>query len=133
MAHFQKMYARTKNALVAVMFFGGAMAVNPALAEHASFKDEVFPILKQHCVECHQPGGDGYEKTGLDMTTYQGIMKGTKHGPIIVPGNAFISNLNVLIEGRAAPHLRMPYHGKELSKWNRLLIRRWVNRGAQNN
>ncbi len=133
MANVQTIYAQTKNAFVAVMIIGGAMAANPAVAEHAGFKNEIFPILKKFCIECHQPGGEGYEKSGLDMTTYEGIMKGTQHGPIVVPGDAFLSNLNVLIEGRAARHLRMPYHGKELSKWQRLMIRRWVNRGAKNN
>ena len=133
MVNFQTIYARTKKAFIAVMVFGGAMVASPAVAEHAGFKDEIHPILKEFCIECHQTGGEGYEKSGLDMTTYEGIMKGTQHGPIVVPGDAFLSNLNVLIEGRAAPHLRMPYHGKKLSKWNRLLIRRWVNRGAKNN
>ena len=133
MVNFQTIHARTKDAFVAVMFLGGAMAVTPAFAEHASFKDEIFPILEKFCVECHQPGGEGLEKSGLDMTSYEGIMKGTFYGPIVVPGDAFLSNLNVLIEGRAARQLRMPYHGKELSKWHRLLIRRWVNRGAKNN
>lgn len=104
-----------------------------AAAEHASFKNEIYPIIKKYCVSCHQPGGEGYEKSGLNMTTYEGIMKGTQYGPIVVPGDAFLSNLNVLIEGRAARHIRMPYHGKKLSKWERLLIRRWVNRGAKNN
>ena len=115
------------------MIIGGAVAANPVYSEHAGFKDEIFPILKKNCIECHQPGGQGYEKSGLDMTTEEGIMTGTSHGPIVVPGDAFLSNLNVLIEGRAAPHLRMPYHGKELSQWDRLMIRRWVDRGAKNN
>jgi len=117
----------------AFAFFAGLTAAGNAVAEHASFKDDIFPIIKRSCVECHQPGGQGYEKSGLDMTTYEGIMKGTLHGPIVVPGDAFLSNLNVLIEGRAARHLRMPYHGKELTKCERLMIRRWVNRGAKNN
>ncbi len=104
-----------------------------ALAEHASFKDEIFPIIQKYCVECHQPGGEGYEKSGLDMTSYEGIMKGTKHGPIVVPGDAFSSNLNVLIEGRASPELKMPHARKGLTNWERHMIRRWVNRGAKNN
>ncbi len=104
-----------------------------AAAEHAGFKDEIYPIIQKYCVSCHQPEGEGYIKSGLDLRTYKGIMKGTRYGPIVVPGDAFLSNLNVLIEGRAAPHIRMPYHGKKLSKWERLLIRRWVNRGAKNN
>ena len=122
-----------KSALFAITILVATVIVVPARAEHANFKDEVFPIIQKYCVECHQPGGEGYEKSGLDMRTYEAIMKGTKHGPIVVPGDAFLSNLNVLIEGRAARHLRMPFHGKELTKWERLIIRRWVNRGAKNN
>ena len=122
-----------RSALFAVTLLGGSLTVGPAWAEHASFKDEVFPIIQKYCVECHQPGGEGYQKSGLDMTSYEGIMKGTRHGPIVVPGDAFSSNLNVLIEGRASPELKMPHARKGLTSWERHLIRRWVNRGAKNN
>ena len=118
-------------AVFGFFLFACLTATGSAYAEHAGFKNEIFPIFKEHCVECHQPGGDGFEKSGLDMRTYEGIMKGTEHGPIIVPGDAFLSNLNVIIEGRTAHDIRMPYHGKELTKWERVLIRRWVNRGAK--
>ncbi len=120
-------------AVLAGMLFATTLSPQEAAAEHASFKSEIFPIIQKYCVVCHQPGGEGYEKSGLDMRTYEGIMKGTKYGPIVVPGDAFLSNLNVLIEGRAALRIRMPYHGKKISKWDRLMIRRWVNRGAKNN
>ena len=133
MKYHRKIPSAMSRAVLGVVILVGSLTVAPARAEHASFKDEVFPIIKKNCVECHQPGGEGFEKSGLDMTSYEGIMKGTKHGPIIIPGDAFSSNLNVVIEGRAARHLRMPYHGKELSKWQRVMIRRWVNRGAKNN
>lgn len=122
-----------RSALFAVTLLAGSLTVVPAWAEHASFKDEVFPIIQKYCVECHQPGGEGYQKSGLDMTSYEGIMKGTRHGPIVVPGDAFSSNLNVLIEGRASPELKMPHARKGLTMWERHLIRRWVNRGAKNN
>jgi len=122
-----------KKALIAATLLAATAVTGTAWAEHASFKDEIFPIIEKYCVECHQPGGDGFEKSGLDMTSYQGIMKGTRHGPIVVPGDAFSSNLNVLIEGRASFELKMPHGRKGLTKWERLLIRRWVNRGANNN
>ena len=122
-----------RSALFAVTLLAGTLTVVPAWAEHGSFKDDVFPIIQKYCVECHQPGGEGYQKSGLDMTSYEGIMKGTRHGPIVVPGDAFSSNLNVLIEGRASPELKMPHARKGLTSWERHLIRRWVNRGAKNN
>ncbi len=118
---------------LATAVFAGNSAPDAAATEHASFKAHVFPIIRENCLACHQPGGLGYEASGLDLRTYDGLMKGTRYGPIVVPGDAFSSNLNVLVEGRANPGIRMPYHGKKLSRWERVLLRRWVNRGAKNN
>ncbi len=128
--HFMSLAWR---AALAATVFAGTWAPNAAATEHASFKAYIFPIIREKCLACHQPGGLGYEASGLDLRTYEGLMKGTKYGPVVVPGDAFTSNLNVLIEGRANPGIRMPYHGKKLSRWERILIRRWVNRGARNN
>jgi hypothetical protein len=127
-------------------FFNGAIStavvtlgitVGAALPAHAadgvSFKDEIMPILEKHCFECHTPGGKGQMASGLDLTTYEGVMKGTQHGPVVVPGDAFLSNLMVLIEGRAGPELKMPHGRKDLSNWEKTLLRRWINRGAENN
>lgn len=96
-----------------------------------SFKDDVFPIIQLRCQKCHAPGEQGYETSGLDLTSYDGLMKGTKHGPVISPGNAFMSNLNVLIEGRAAANLRMPHDGRKLTRCEIDIFRRWVNHGAK--
>ncbi len=120
-------------AALAVAVFAATWAATAAAGEHPSFKAQVFPIIREKCLSCHRPGGLGYEASGLDLRTYEGLMKGTRYGPIVVPGDAFTSNLNVLIEGRANPGIRMPYHGKELTRWEKVLIRRWVIRGARNN
>jgi len=122
-----------RQAALAATVFAGTWAPNAAAAERPSFRDNVFPILREKCLACHQPGGLGYEASGLDLRTYEGLMKGTRYGPIVVPGDSFTSNLNVLIEGRANPWIRMPYHGRKLTSWERVIIRRWVNRGARNN
>jgi len=102
-------------------------------AEHVSFKKDILPIFQARCVSCHQPGQPGFEASGLDLRTYAGLMKGTKFGAIVVPGDAFMSNLNVLIEGRADPAIRMPHNQKPLSWRVRDLIKRWVDQGARNN
>ena len=72
-----------------------------ARAEPVSFKDDVFPILELRCLECHQPGTKGFEQSGLDLRTYEGLMTGTKHGPVVVPRSAFTSNLIVVVDHRA--------------------------------
>ncbi len=99
-----------------------------------AFHDTVHPSLGIHCLECHQQGGRGYDKSGLDMSTYETLMKGTKHGPVVVPGDAFSSNLMVLIEGRADKSLDMPHFDRgDLSRWEKHLIRAWIIGGAKNN
>ena len=107
----------------------------PAFAKEApvSFTDDVQPILASRCAMCHQPGGEGLEKTGLDLTSYQGLMKGTKLGAMIVAGDPVTSNLMVLIDGKADKSIQMPHGKKKLSSCDRDTIRKWIKQGAQNN
>lgn len=99
-----------------------------------SFKDDVLPIFKLYCVSCHHaPDGEGYRASGLDLSTYQNVMKGTKYGPMIVPGNPEYSNLMWLLDWRASPQLRMPHGKKQLPVGERDLIRTWIQQGAKDN
>lgn len=121
--------------ITGIIVFSVAVVIGaPAWGDgHATFSKHVFPILQEHCGECHEPGGKGQRESGLDLSSYEGIMKGTRHGPIVVPGDSFSSNLSVLIEGRGRPEITMPHGRKPLTKWQRVLIRRWINKGAKNN
>jgi len=105
----------------------------PPQAPKTSFAEDVFPIFKGRCADCHRPGGAGYEASGLDLTTYEGLMKGTKHGPMVIPGDPDSSNLMWLLDWRASPELRMPHGTKKLSTCDRTEIRRWIQEGAKNN
>ena len=53
-------------------------------AESQSFSEDILPIFIGRCVSCHQPGGAGYEKSGLDLSSYEGLMKGTKFGAMVI-------------------------------------------------
>jgi len=107
-----------------------AYAAGPA---PISYADDVAPIFKGRCISCHQPGGQGFEKSGLDLTTYAGLMKGTKFGPMVVPGNPDTSNLMWLLDWQASPELRMPHGKKQLSSCDRDAIRNWIREGAKDN
>src|SRR5664279_1254494 len=39
-----------------------------------SFKEDVMPVFVGRCVGCHQSGGEGTAKSGLDLTSYAGVM-----------------------------------------------------------
>lgn len=118
--------------LSAIVVYGTASWAS-ATAEPVSFKEDVFPILQIRCQECHQPGGEGFEKSGLDVSSYETLMKGNNHGPMIVPGRIVESNLLAMIDHRTDPELWMPHGKKQLSKCERQAIRFWVAQGAKNN
>jgi mono/diheme cytochrome c family protein len=102
-------------------------------AEPQSFAEDILPIFKGRCVSCHQAGAEGYEKSGLDLTTYEGLMKGTKFGAMVAPRDPDGSNLVWLLDWRASPALRMPHGKKKLSICDRNAIRAWIREGAKNN
>lgn len=98
---------------------------------HMSYAEDVAPIFRGWCVSCHQPGGQGYSASGLDLTSYDGVMKGTKFGPMVIAGQPDSSNLVVLVEGKAK--LQMPYGHKPLPACLRQNIWSWIFEGAKNN
>ena len=104
-----------------------------AAGEAVSFKEDILPLLKWRCAGCHEPGGAGLEKSGLDLTSYAGVMKGTKFGAMIVPREPESSNLMLLLDWRASPALRMPHGQKQLSSCDRNSIRTWIRQGAKDN
>ena len=107
----------------------------PALAiDEVSYKKDIRPILNDYCLSCHKPGGKGYEKSGLDMRSYKSLMKGTKYGSVIKPGDSYTSILIQSVEGRVHPSIRMPYGmSGGLAKDKIELLRKWVQQGAKEN
>ncbi len=96
-----------------------------------SYAEDIAPIFKGWCVSCHQPGGEGYEHSGFDVRTYQGVMKGTKFGPMVIAGKPDESSLIALIDGTAG--IRMPFRHKPLPNCLRQNIWSWIFQGAKNN
>ncbi len=102
--------------------------------KEVSYSADIRPILNDYCLSCHQPGGKGYERSGLDMRTYESLIKGTRFGAVIKAGDSFASTLIMLVEGRADPSIKMPYGiNGSLSKDKIDLLKRWIDQGAKNN
>jgi len=100
-----------------------------------SYQRDVRPIFVDKCIDCHSPPyGEGYIKTGLDLESYESLMKGSVYGPVIVPGSSKKSPLNMLVEGRAGDLSRVlkrlhdPMTDEQIK-----VIRLWVKQGAQDN
>ena len=100
---------------------------------NVSFRADVQPILQRYCLDCHVPGGAGYDASGFDMSSYETFMKGGKYGAFVIPGDPFGSNLMVLVEGRAHPSIRMPHGREKLADREIEVLKTWVQEGAKNN
>lgn len=124
--------------LVGALSVAGSAALIPprqACAQRAkmSYREDIVPIFKGWCISCHQPGGAGFKASGVDLTSYAGLMKGTKFGPVVLPKDPDASSLIALIFGRADPKIRMPFGHKPLPGCLRLNIWEWIFEGAKDN
>lgn len=131
-------YAAALSIVIAAGSLACLVPPRPVLAQGGkptpvSFKEDVLPILQVHCASCHAPGGAGTEASGLNLTSYQGVMKGTKYGAMVVPGDPDTSNLMLLLDWRVSAQLRMPHDKKQLPAGERDTIRTWIRQGAKNN
>ena len=86
-----------------------AILTTPAFAVDAreQFETQVRPLLAKRCWSCHGQAGMG----GLHLDSIDGILKGGKSGPAIVPGKPADS---LLVQAITYQHerLRMPPPGK---------------------
>ena len=81
----------TLASVVAVgLWLAGSAALTPielacAAQAQVSYSEDIAPVFRGWCASCHAPGGEGEKASGLDLSTYEGLMKGTKFGPMVVP------------------------------------------------
>jgi len=107
-----------------------------------SFATNVQPILKERCLECHNSGGEGAAASDYSVVDYASVMKGTKFGPVVVPGSSISSSLYLVVAGKTAPEIRMPPHhseayaegrGDSLSADELETLAAWIDQGAKDN
>jgi len=109
------------------------LAAGCAQEKKVSYQNDVYPILKKSCLECHSNNGEGYLKSGLSMESYENLMKGTKFGPVLVPGQSISSTLVRLLQGKADPSINMPHKRDTLPEDQAEIIVKWIDQGAKNN
>jgi hypothetical protein len=73
-------------------------------ATGVTFDHDIAPIFKASCVRCH---GAERPRAGLRLDTLEGVLKGTKHGPILTTGDS-ANSLLVKAVSRLDPETAMP-------------------------
>jgi len=92
-----------------------------------SYQRDIQPIFNAYCVQCHRPGR---AENGLRLDTYEGTMKGTQFGAVVVPGSATRSTLVAVIQGTASLEIRMPHEERQLSPNRIQNVVLWIEAGA---
>jgi mono/diheme cytochrome c family protein len=118
-----------KHAFVLVLifvFFSGIAASWSQKAETVSFS-EIAGIMNTNCVTCH---AGNKPADGLRLDSYENIIAGAKHGPVVVAGHPEKSGMVSRVKGTTKP--RMPMNGPPwLSKEDTATIEAWIAAGAQ--
>jgi len=84
-------------------------------------------IAKYNCTVCH---GGNEPRAGLSLDDHKSMMKGSKRGPVIVPGNPGSSELILRLKGTSEP--RMPFTGPPwLADDEVATIEQWIAAGAK--
>lgn len=87
----------------------------------------VQALLGGRCMPCHGENG----KEGIDVRTYESLMKGGEHGPIIKPGDAAGSMIIHALKGENGVK-QMPMNATPLPAEDIAKIETWINAGAKN-
>lgn len=90
-----------------------------------NFKDHVLPILRSHCLNCHNPDK---AKADLDISTYATLIAGGASGDAVKPGNSGQSLLYKVINHEVEPH--MPPKAPKLADADLAVIKKWIEAGA---
>ena len=104
--------------LVPVSILSAGFAFTLAAADPSYFRD-VRPVLQRQCQGCHQPN---LKSSGLDLTTYEGLASGGKHGP----GLAVVVKY---LTGEIKP--QMPLGQPPLAPDAIETVRNWIAAGAK--
>ena len=128
-----------RQALIAIVLVGIGLA---GCERQVSYAADVQPLLDKYCIECHANTGEGEAASGFAVDDYQAVMKGTKFGPVIVPGSSMSSSLYLVVALKTDPQIHMPPHhdnslaegrGFALSEENVKIIQDWIDQGAKDN
>ena len=129
-----RVVSRCKGAVITCGLVAGAVALarigvaperKVMAASTPNFVSDVAPILQKNCLACHS---SNVHKSGLVLESYADLMKGGKHGQVVVPNNAPSSRIIEMLEGKINP--QMPAGDDPLSDSDIAKIKAWINAGA---
>ena len=96
--------------------------------DKTTYQDHLLPLIQANCAKCHNADK---KKADLDLTSYQGALKGSGSGPVVVAGDVDGSKLwraLMQTEEPTMPPNRGPLPEKELA-----VFKNWILGGLLEN
>jgi Planctomycete cytochrome C/WD domain, G-beta repeat len=98
-----------------------AWAFTAGAAEKVTYEDQILPIFRNSCLNCHNPDK---KKAGLDLSTFQGALQGSENGKVLNSGDPSGSLLLKCVLQTEDP--KMPPKGDKLSDVEIGTIKKWI-------
>jgi WD40 repeat protein len=106
-----------------------SLSVSSAVAqEKITYQDNVLPLIEANCSKCHNPDK---KKADLDLTSFQGALKGSGSGPIVLSSNPDGSKLWKALNHSEEPF--MPPNRPKLGDKELETFKKWIAGGLLEN
>ncbi len=102
----------------------GSASKTEANVELVSFKNQVAPIIVEHCGQCHVQRAQGK----YSAANYNDLKKGTRKGMAVKPNDIAKSRLITLVENNFMPPQGK---GKSVPPEKLQILKNWVQQGAK--
>jgi len=94
--------------------------------KNPTFADDVLPVIKQHCINCHS---DDKQKGGLNLASFPATMQGGSSGVVVAAGDPDKSRIYTLSAHKEEPV--MPPSKQKIPADQLEVLRLWVEQGAR--
>src|ERR1035438_8353469 len=96
--------------------------------DKVTYQDNILPIIQANCAKCHN---EDKKKADLDLTSYQGALKGSGSGVVLISGNPDASKLWKSITQTEEPF--MPQNQPPLPNRELETFKKWIQGGLLEN
>jgi hypothetical protein len=96
-------------------------------ADALSYNKDIKPFFATYCVECHS---GAKAKAGYNFEAFDGLMKGGKRGPAVVPGDA---DKSLVVRALAGQGKKMPpkMYKHQPNPEDVEMLKAWIGAGAK--
>src|SRR5579859_530649 len=118
----------SRRCVQASLFVACLFVLSAQAQDKINYADNVQPLVEANCAKCHNPDK---KKADLDLTSFQGALKGSGSGAIVVSGNPDGSKLWKALTHAEEPF--MPPNRPKLSDKELDVFKHWIADGLLEN